>query len=381
MRNDKCQTTDVRRAPAQSIKRWGLSLLVLGVMCAGLFTGCSTLPPAEFWTWSAQDSTQIMAIVAEWKETLKSRIEENIDLSDPIVGSGALSDTSTYSSLHKAMKDKKLRPASMPRSFFFPHTFYRTFDSLHMQESLITVKDTTVTVRLNESFWGHVTIITDSIVRFVKDTTINDIPFKKYDSTFSPAVETVTTAWLGTSERYIEIEPTDKVKRDHWVIKRLSGGARIACPDEATAPYLGGIQLLSGTERRDTLVLRPDSLRVSPSSHWGMQGLYARDSLLSYSTTDAVSLYMHAVALFGNLWWSPADVMLFLHVPDPNDATKSVRRLVKPIAGRAVPDSATFTIPTAGLAQAYVEVVPISSLTEPGASFTTRLWGILLDIK
>jgi hypothetical protein len=340
-----------------------------------LLTGCGRTPPPEFWTWSTEDSVQVMKITSAWKDTLKSWFEEDPALSEPIT---AIPDT-TRKVLRKSMRDKKLRPAAMPKSFFFPGAggnFYRTFDSSHTTvESLIVTKDTTVTVKLNESFSGHMYIVVDSHVRFITDTMINDMPFKLYDTVFSTTAETETMKIHGWSERYLEIEPVDKTKRDQWVLKKISGGARIGCPDDITAPILGGIQLTTNSGRRDTLVLRPDSL------HWGIQRLYAREGILSYTVRDSITLVLATTVLLGHWYWEPADVVLFLHVPNPNDPQKSVRKLVKPVLGGTAPYQATFNLPTSGLKQIFVEMAPIAALTEPSAEFSTRLWAITLEIK
>ena len=367
MKNDECQMTNVR---------WRMILLlILGAVGFALLTGCGRMPPAEFWTWSKEDSIQVMKIDSVWKDSLKSWFEENPALSEPIT----IIPETTRKVLHKSMIDKKLRPAAMPKSFFFPGAggnFYRTFDSSHTTiESLIVTKDTTITVRLNESFSGHMYIVTDSHVGFIRDTTINNMPFKLYDTVFSANAETETMTIHGWSERYLEVEPVDKTKRDQWVLKKISGGARIGCPDDVTAPTLGGIQLTTNSGRRDTVVLRPDSL------HRGIQRLYPRDSILSYTTQDSITLVLNTVVLLGNWYWEPTDVVFFLHVPDPNDPQKSVRKLVKPVLGGSAPFQATFTLPTPGLKQIFVEMVPIAALTEPSADFTTRLWAITLDIK
>lgn len=350
-------------------------LLVSGVVGLALLTSCGRMPPPEFWTWSEQDSIKVMNIVAGWKDTLWSWIEEDPAISQPIT---VIPDTARKV-LRKSMREKKLRPASLPRSFFFPGAggnFYRVFDSLHtMVESVIVTKDTTVTVKLNEHFAGHMYIVTDSHVRYILDTVINGMPFKLYDSTFSPHVETITVNLHGWSERYLEIEPVDKAKRDQWVVKKVSGGARIGCPDDVTAPFLGGIQLVTTTGRRDTLVLRPDSL------HWGIQRLYPRDSLLSYTTRDSITLILSRAVLLNHWYWEPEDVVLFLHLPHPTAPDKSERRLVRAPIGASPPYQATFRFSTPGLKQIYVEVIPISALTEPNAEFASRLWGITLDIK
>ncbi|MEO0108226.1 MAG: hypothetical protein ABIK62_03525, partial [candidate division WOR-3 bacterium] len=259
-------------------RRYVLLLLAVFAVCVFTSTGCGRAPRPDFWSWSAADSAQIVALVSAWKDSLKSHFEEDTALSEYIT---YVPDT-TGKLLRKAVRDNPFK------QHWFPRWFVRRFTSHIIVDSITQTKDTTVTVKLIEHFKGVVEIHPDSATkRLPKDSIVNGVPYPLYgntsDTTGQPARRftfmprdsvfpqdtAILVADSGTSVRYLFLEPTNKATRDKWVLKRISGVGRCAFPDDAQAPFLGGLQLVMRNGRRDTIVLRPDSL------HYGAQRLYA----------------------------------------------------------------------------------------------------------
>lgn len=341
-----------RRATRRTLCR----LIVVGAVFTVLLIGCGRTPPPEFWTWSPEDSTQIRAIVDQWKAKLTSDFADNVTLSESIV----FVPDSTTAALHKEMRENKYRQR------YFPATFKRVFDTLRtqMKDSIILTKDTTVTVKLTEGFFGQVTIYTDSLTRFRKDTVIAGTPFKVYDTTFSAQDTVLTTEVSGSCERELFIERDTLTKQ--WQMKRLTGGGRYFSPDAPSAPYLGCLQLRH-SGRSDTIVLRPDTI------HYGIQRLYSVDSLLSYSVDEHITVGMARVPLLGHLWWDPKDAVPFLHL-----GHKRYTILVP-----SAPDSTVFSFAATdtGLRQIYIEIVPRQNLTDVSPNFNSTMWAIPVRVK
>jgi hypothetical protein len=344
-------------------RRQGIVVLALvGLTGLVLLTGCGRMPPADYWTWSAQDSTKVMDQVQNWKVAFKVTFAEDPILSDRVT----YVPETTKTALRLSMRENKFKFR------FFPRTFSHTLAADSLVDSTYVVKDTTVDVRLREGLAGKVTIVTDSVTLVRNpDTVINGMHYKVYDSTFTARETTIVEKLEASGDRYLHFEPADKTKRDSWYLKRMSGGEQIALPDDATAPYLGGLQIVAKAGRRDTFVLRPDTL------HRGIQSLCDMDRMLTYTTADTIVFLLDKVALLGHLWWDPGDVWAFIHVPHPTDPTKSVRRILRPLPG----DTASVTFATPGLRHVYIELVPRISLTEIAPKFVSRIWAIPLDIK
>jgi hypothetical protein len=322
------------------------------------------MPPADLWTWTADDSVKVVAISAAWKDSLKSHFDDDPALSEP---SNFMPDT-TWKLLHRALRDNRFKPR------IFPASFNRVFTVHEIADSFIPTKDTTVTVKLREQIEGTVTIRSCSATLFLKDTLINNLPYRVYTDSFAPYDTTYTVPFSGIAERYLFIEPVDKANRTEWRLKCISGAGRYASPDEATAPYLGSLQLTTRAGRRDTFVLRPDSL------HRGLQRLYLRESLLTYTTNDSITLVLNNTALLGHYWWDPVDIVAYVYLP--NDSVpgaafeKHVRRNIRPVPL----STTTFKFHTPGLKQIYVELVPRQVLSENVTNFNSRIWAIPLEI-
>jgi hypothetical protein len=330
-----------------------------------LVAGCGRTPPEAFWAMSAQDSTKVRAVVDAWKVLLKSDFADSVGLSENI---NYIPDT-TRRALKQTMRENpyKIR--------WFPKTFSRTFSVDSMVDSVWTTKDTTVEVRLREFLSGTATITTDSITRLRNpDTIIGGMHFQIFDTFFTyqfPSPDsashesTVVVPVTATCDRELYLEPNDKANRTEWTMKRLSGAGRYYCPDVAGAPYLGAIQLVTNTGRRDTFVLRPDTI------HRGAQRLYNKDSLLTYAPGESIQVVMTAAALLGQLWWDPPDIAAFLHV---GRARKTLRIGLPPTAF-------TFGAGDVGMKQIYIEVIRRDPLTEKTDFFKSCMWAIPVTVK
>jgi hypothetical protein len=324
------------------------------------------MPPPDLWSWNALDSARIDTLVKAWKDSLRSHFEEDTLLSERV---HYLPDT-TRAALYKSLRENKFRGR------FFPRSFYRVTEC-SMSDSANVTKDTSVTVKLIESFVGQLVIRTDSATRWRKETLMGGMPYNVYDSTFSAKDTTLVLVFKASSERTLFLEPTEASKLTPgatrtWVLRRISGAARIAAPDDAAAPVLWSVQLVTRAGRRDTFNLRPDSL------HFGVQRLYNRDSLLTYSTRDTISVVLIRSSRYtsSGFDWDPADVCIFLHLP-ADDLVHSIRRTLRPIPN----DTTSFRFATPGLKQIYVELIPRAILTEASPEVISRLWGIPIQIK
>jgi hypothetical protein len=353
-------------------------LLAASALCIACFTGCGRTPPAALWSWTAEDSTKVTTLVAAWKDSMKSHFEEDSALSEAVT---YLPDT-TRKLLRKAVKDNPFK------QHWFPRMFYRRFDSLHVvSDSITQTKDTTVTVKLLEYFDGKVYMRLDSATKYLGDSVIGGITYRVYgnssdttgnrfrymrrDSVF-PQDTLLLIPVHGVAESYLYFEPNDKVNRTDWVLKRLSGGKRYASPDEATAPYLGALQLTTPAGRRDTIVLRPDSL------HYGMQRLYRRDSLLTYRVGDSISIEIVSGFVLNNYSFDPIDITGFVHLPNPADPERSIRRCISTIPATTI--NTTFAFSTPGLQFIYIELIPRPVLSERVENFSSRVWGIPIQV-
>lgn len=318
-----------------------------------VLSGCGRKPPADFWSMDKDDSTQVAALIAEWKQELLSDFADDTTLSDMIF---FIPDT-TRLSLRRDMKDNKFRQR------WFPRTFSRIFRVDSIVDSLMPTIDTTITVKLTEYFLGDVTIYTDSITHFRTDTVIGGMPFKVYDSTFSRFDSVVHETLTATCERALYLE-RDSVKK--WHVKRIKPGVYYA-PDMATAPYLGCLRVWNSTGRADTIVLRPDTL------HFGMQRLYSLDSLFEYVVGESLTVEMARTSLLGHLWWNPEDILPFVHIGNRRLTVGKVTDKTK-VNFRFAPEDT-------GLKQIYFEIVPRINITEYSPSFNSTIWAVPVRVK
>ena len=347
------------------------AVLCAALVAAGLVlvAGCGRLPPESYWSWSTDDSTKVHAIIDTWKASLKSDFADSVGLSEFI---DYIPDT-TRRALHQSMRENKFKPR------WFPKTFRRAFTVDSMIDSVWTTKDTTVEVRLKEILVGTATITTDSATLLRNpDTVIGGMHFQVFDTFFTyqfPAPEsvihetTLTVPVVATCERELYLEPVSKAGTGgvrEWVMKRFSGAGRYYCPDVSSAPFLGAIQLVSNTGRRDTFTLRPDTI------HRGAQRLYNKDSLLTYTVGESISVVMTAAAFFGQLWWDPPDMVAFLHL---GRARRNLRISPQPAT------TFTFGAGDVGMKQIYVEIVRRDPLTEQTDNFTSCMWAIPVTVK
>jgi hypothetical protein len=316
------------------------------------------MPPADLWSWTAQDSTEIVAQVMTWKQTLRTVIAESLALTKRC----SLVPDTTGRALHRNMKENPYKAR------FFPGVFTRTITEYMMADSAKPTRDTTVTVKLSETFSGFVTINTESLARFVRMETIGGMVYKRFDTLFSAGETTLVVPYKGSCDRYLYFEPNNKAVRDTWMLRSISGAARIASPDEAGAPLVYGLWVNSSSGRRDTFMMRPDS------THYGAQRLYKLDSLLTYTTAESINVRLPK-AYWDAGYVDPKDVFAFIHLPLSD--SHSYRRPLHPFPD----DTTSFAFATPGFKQVYFEVMPRAALTEITPSFTSRIWGIPLTIR
>ena len=351
-------------------QRVGRSRLVAGSLllaaCATLLllvAGCGRTPPPGFWTWSADDSTKVRATVAEWKVKLMSDFADSVDLSEVI----SYVPETTKRALRQSMRENPYRPR------WFPKTFSRSFTADSMIDSVWVTKDTTIEVRLREVFTGLATITTDSVTLLRNpDTVIGGMHFQIFDTSFSAQETTITVEVNATCDRELFLVPTDssgvenKVNRAQWQVKRIKGAGQYYCPDVSGAPYLGAVQFVTNTGRRDTFVLRPDTI------HWGAQRLYRKDSLLTFTVGESIDVVLSATAIFGQLWWDPPDMVAFLHI---GRARKNLKISPQPAT------SFVFGAGDVGMKQIYIEIVRRDPLTEQTDYFKSCMWAIPIIVK
>jgi len=335
-----------------------LAIPLLGIVCLILFPGCGRTPPPDLWSWSAQDSTKIVAQVVNWKQALRTVLAESLALTKRC----SLIPDTTGRALHKNMKENRFKPR------FFPGVFSRTITEYTMVDSATPTRDTTVTVKLSETFSGAVTINTESTNLFLQESIIGGLHYRFYTDTFVARETTLVIPYVGSCDRYLCFEPNDKVTRDTWILKCISGAARIASPDDAGAPLIYGLWINTNSGRRDTFMMRPDS------THYGAQRLYRLDSLLTYTTADSINVRLPK-AYWDAGYVDPKDVFAFIHLPLSD--SHSYRRPLHPFPD----DTTSFAFSSPGLKQVYFEVMPRAALTEITPSFTSRIWGIPLTIR
>ena len=285
-----------------------------------------------------------------------------MDLSEVI---SYIPDT-TKRALKQSMRENKFKQR------WFPKTFSRAFTVDSTVDSVWTTKDTTVEVRLREILTGDATITTDSVARLRNpDTIIGGMHFQIFDTFFSPQETTITVPVTATCDRELFLVPMNNGVEDTIEPRRMAGEAhqgRIsgAGPDvsSATAPFLGAMQFVTTSGRRDTFVLRPDTL------HRGVQRLYSKDSLLTYTVGESIDVVLSATAIFGQLWWDPPDMVAFLHI---GSARRNLR-ITQPAT------SLVFGAGDVGMKQIYIEIVRRDPLTEKTDNFTSCMWAIPMRV-
>lgn len=353
------------------LARYKALSVLLGAVALGtglcLLAGCGTKPPPALWTWSASDSTKVIAAVSAWEAKLTTDFADVAESSEIV---GNLPET-TLQALHQDMRENPYKQR------WFTKTFSRVFTVDSTIDSLTEVMDTTVEARLFEVMAGTATITTDSVTRFIEDTVISGMPFKLYDTLFSPVESTITVPVNAVCERELFLVPMagdtiDKVHRTNWVVKRISGAGRYYSPDLADAPYIGVVPFVTnGGGRCDTFWLRPDT------THLGVQRLYSPDSLLTYAAGESIEVWLNptwssGLATFdGQLMWSPPDIAAFLHIGHER------RNL---LTGPLAFTSFAFTAADVGLQQIYIELVNRDPLTQADVDFSSCMWAIPINV-
>jgi hypothetical protein len=345
------------------------AVLCAALVAAGLVlvAGCGRLPPESYWSWSTDDSTKVRAIIDTWKASLKSDFADAVEQSDVI---SYIPDT-TKRALHQSMRENPYKPR------WFPKTFSRSFTADSMIDSVWVTKDTTIEARLKEVFTGLAVITTDSVTRLRNpDTVIGGMHFQIFDTFFTPQETTITVEVNATCDRELFLVSVnngveDKVNRSEWQVKRIKGAGQYYCPDVSNAPYLGSIQLVANTGRRDTFWLRPDTI------HWGVQRLYHKDSLLTYAVGESIQVCLNPTwssgrpYFQGQLMFDPPDMAAFLHIGHQRRNLK----IVTPYTTFA------FSAADVGMKQIYVEIVRRDPLTERTGDFTSCMWAIPVTVK
>jgi len=248
------------------------SLLLLAIIVGALVIGCGRMPPEPYWTMSTEDSTTIQGIVNVWRDTFTTKFE------DDFCNVAGHSNADTLKKFLLAdMRSIWMRP------HYWPRTFKRQVTDYTMVDSFISVKDTTVTVTLNENFHGMVVIKADSCTMrdtLRLDTVIGTDTLPLYSRFFYYQPDTVVeNSFDGYGSRSLHFDKKD----GSWKLKKISGGLRIFVPNENDAPYLSLCSLRTRVKSVG-IQLRPDTIR------YGIQRMYNMDSIMSFPPTDTFTM-------------------------------------------------------------------------------------------
>jgi hypothetical protein len=252
-------------------KTYANSILLLAIAACILLIGCGTKPPAAYWTWSTQDSTDIQTIVDQWRGTFTDSMENNFY---PLTYQ---SDT-LNKILYVDIRNIWMRP------HYWPREFKRVLSTFTVTDSFIVVKDTTVTVKLITDYDGEVEIHCDSATLrdpLRPDTVVGVDTFALYSRRLYYAPETTfANHFSGKGYRYLHFDK--KGPNNTWQLSKISGGARIFVPSENDAPYLALCSLRTRTKSYG-IQLRPDTLT------YGIQRMYELDSMMTFPPTETIT--------------------------------------------------------------------------------------------
>ncbi|MEO0074690.1 MAG: hypothetical protein ABIK31_01075 [candidate division WOR-3 bacterium] len=277
------------------------SVLLLTIVLTAFIIGCGTMPPEEYWTWTAQDSTQIHQIVNQYRPYFTIQFEKN----DSFYPVNYIADT-VARNIRLAVRTLWTKP------HYWPGGITRTYQSTII-DSFIPVKDTTVTVKIREVVSGVLKIKAESSTVRLGDTTIGDQVYPLYSRSFVKAnapyqfirkitdsivgndtffhYDTITgvntdtlieNPYEGFCERFMHFEYDDVNKT--WYLSKITGGTRIFIPNYNDAPYL---QLCSLATRNKAYGIweRPDTTTVR---RYGIQRFYELDSIVTFAPGETL---------------------------------------------------------------------------------------------
>jgi hypothetical protein len=318
-------------------------LLLLAFVVGILLSGCGRTPPEGFWTWSTEDSTEIQAIVDQWKPFFTTQFED-----------------SSYQITYRA---DTLRITVMAdvrnlwmRPHYWPGSFIRTLDSYQMVDSFIPTKDTTVMVRITEHVSGIVRVMADSCTIKIGDTTIGTETYDLYTRYFVYSPDTMLeNPYTGISERYLHF--AKDTLTGEWQFKKMSGGARLWIPTSQDAPYLGLCSLRTRTNSVGVQE-RPDT------AHYGIQRLYELDSIVKFGENDTFNI---RISLF-----DPPISYGFIHYNNKRYDLTITTAVTTPPTVRPLPLEE-------GWRQLMVELAPWEALCKRG-NYNAILWVLPMKI-
>ena len=251
-------------------KRISNAYFLLVLCISVLIFGCGRMPPTEYWTWTAEDSTQIQNIVNEWHDTFKTSFGDT----DSVYNISTLWDTI------RTVNWADMRTIWM-RPHYWPRGFKRTLTNHQMYDIFTSVKDTTVMVQLVESIAGQIAVYMDSCTVKIGDTTILGDTYPLFTRYFVYSPDTIIeNQFKGISKRFLYFE---RDSANTWHFTKMSGGARVFIPSEGDAPTIFEGVVCSTSVKVRTVMTRPDT------THYGMQRLYNIDSILSVPVSDTIT--------------------------------------------------------------------------------------------
>jgi hypothetical protein len=332
------------------------SLLLLAVFVTVLVIGCGRTPPAPYWTWSQDDSIAIVNIVNTWQDSFATISTTTYNLEDSF-NLVTLHSTDTIAKLlRQDIRSRWMIP------HYFPRSMKREFSAAgyQMSDSFTPVKDTTVMVKLVETFNGVAIINADSATMrdpLRPDTVVGNDTFPLYSDHFYYAPDTVVqNNFSGNSIQYLYFDKKD----GPWKLRKISGGGQIFVPNENDAPYMTACSLRTSSNAV-YLRIRPDT------TQYGIQRFYNIDSIFNFHASETLAVWISGVS------YSPFFSFGFLHYkhqrynfPLPGDPTLNVR-VTYPLSW------------TTGFSHMMFELAPWENLCEHG-NYNALFWIIPMKI-
>ncbi len=325
-------------------------LLIFGLL------GCGSPPPAEFFTGTKDDSTQILSLIAETSPIYDAVFRVGL-MEDSILPLDSVSRVFVrrYVSLAFAGFDDRTQAR------YIPLGFGRRVNTVVKGETLLFIKDTTADVLLRKELVGACSIRICSI-------TSRPHPESLYDTTFVAKDTVIVKPFTATVWQWAHFEP---IKKDtsprRWRLLKVSGCQVVSMPNPENSPILPyrNSLVIATPQRTDT---------VFPLA-------YYRDSLLFgdrrlYYYIDTVCLKKDSLPVL------PAGERLtaisFIPWLNPQDTC------IKFIAygGERRAAATGITLPSSPqFARIYFEAIPLEGLIFEKKSIRGIAWGVSTKIK